>query len=259
MHYEKVLNTLRTSRANPSMLDSIFVDAYGAKTPLNQLGNISVQDASTITIQIWDSSLIKSIESAIKKIFEEEVVIFGAGRTDAGVHAIGQTAHFDIKNKSFDQIFPKEWVNKVIRSEIDCDSIGWRGFMISEGLIWYDKTEKGDWTIVSINGANQESFQHENFIGWKTKKGIIPTKTTKKRPKKTGMMPRELWHHLLDEWTEEIGEKPFFGGDSPHIVDLAVFGYMQSIEMHSKAFRLIENHSKGMLWFNRMRNSVVAQ
>ena len=65
MHYEKELNSLRTSRANPSMLDNIFVDAYGAKTPLNQLGNISVQDASTITIQIWDISLIKVIENAI--------------------------------------------------------------------------------------------------------------------------------------------------------------------------------------------------
>ena len=64
LHYEKELNTLRTSRANPSMLDNIFVDAYGSKTPLNQLGNISVQDASTITIQIWDSSLVKSIENA---------------------------------------------------------------------------------------------------------------------------------------------------------------------------------------------------
>ena len=65
MHFEKELNTLRTSRANPSMLDNIYVDAYGSKTPLNQLGNISVQDASTITIQIWDSSLIKPIEDAI--------------------------------------------------------------------------------------------------------------------------------------------------------------------------------------------------
>ena len=65
LHYEKELNTLRTSRANPSMLDSIFVDAYGSKTPLNQLGNISIQDASTIIIQIWDISLIKSIENAI--------------------------------------------------------------------------------------------------------------------------------------------------------------------------------------------------
>ena len=64
-HYEKELNSLRTSRANPSMLDNIFVDAYGTKTPINQLGNISVQDASTITIQVWDLSLTKIIENAI--------------------------------------------------------------------------------------------------------------------------------------------------------------------------------------------------
>tara|TARA_A100000164_G_scaffold316590_1_gene296714 strand:- start:115 stop:657 length:543 start_codon:yes stop_codon:yes gene_type:complete len=65
LHFEKELNALRTSRANPSMLDNIFVEAYGSKTPLNQLGNISVQDASTITIQVWDTSLIKLIENAI--------------------------------------------------------------------------------------------------------------------------------------------------------------------------------------------------
>ena len=64
-HFEKELNSLRTSRANPSMLDNILADAYGSRTPLNQLGNISVQDANTITIQVWDSSLIKSIENAI--------------------------------------------------------------------------------------------------------------------------------------------------------------------------------------------------
>ena len=64
-HFEKELNSLRTSRANPSMLDNIYIDAYGSKTPLNQLGNISAQDASTITIQVWDTSLIKSIENAI--------------------------------------------------------------------------------------------------------------------------------------------------------------------------------------------------
>ena len=63
--FSKELNSLRTSRANPSMLDNIFADAYGSRTSLNQLGNISVQDASTITIQVWDSSLIKSIENAI--------------------------------------------------------------------------------------------------------------------------------------------------------------------------------------------------
>jgi len=66
-HFEKELNSLRTSRANPSILDNIFVDAYGSKTPLNQLGNISVQDANTITIQIWDVSLIKQVENSISE------------------------------------------------------------------------------------------------------------------------------------------------------------------------------------------------
>ena len=63
-----------------------------------------------------------------------------------------------IKNKSFDEIFPKKWVKKVINTEIDCDSIGWRGFMISNGLIWFDRMESGKWTIKSINGVNQEDF-----------------------------------------------------------------------------------------------------
>ena len=79
-----------------------------------------------------------------------------------------------IKNKSFDQIFPKKWVTKVISTEIDCDSIGWRGFMISNGLIWFDRMESGKWTIKSINGVNQEQFDNKNLIGWKTNKGIIP-------------------------------------------------------------------------------------
>ena len=64
-HLEKEFNTIRTSRANPSMLDNIFADAYGSKTPLNQLGNISTPDPSTITIQVWDTSLLKNIETSI--------------------------------------------------------------------------------------------------------------------------------------------------------------------------------------------------
>ena len=64
-HLEKEFNTIRTSRASPSMLDNVFADAYGSKTPLNQLGNISTPDPSTITIQVWDTSLLKNIESSI--------------------------------------------------------------------------------------------------------------------------------------------------------------------------------------------------
>tara|TARA_B100001057_G_scaffold470940_1_gene532759 strand:+ start:2241 stop:2783 length:543 start_codon:yes stop_codon:yes gene_type:complete len=65
VHFEKELNSLRTSRANPAMLDNIVVEAYGSKTPINQLGNITVQDANMLTIQIWDTSMTKAIETAI--------------------------------------------------------------------------------------------------------------------------------------------------------------------------------------------------
>ena len=64
-HLEKEFQSIRTSRANLNMLDNIFVEAYGGKTPLNQLGNISVPDSSTLSIQVWDGSLIKNIEKAL--------------------------------------------------------------------------------------------------------------------------------------------------------------------------------------------------
>jgi ribosome recycling factor len=66
-HLEKELQTIRTSRSNPSMLENIFVDAYGAQTPLNQLGNISTPDSSMLTIQVWDTNLLKNIESSIRE------------------------------------------------------------------------------------------------------------------------------------------------------------------------------------------------
>ena len=63
--FEKELSSVRTSRANISLLDNIFVDSYGTKTPINQLGNISVPDFNMITIQIWDTNIIKLVEKAI--------------------------------------------------------------------------------------------------------------------------------------------------------------------------------------------------
>ena len=63
--FEKELSSVRTSRASVTMLDNIQVDSYGSKTPINQLGNISIPDSNLITIQVWDVNLIKPIESAI--------------------------------------------------------------------------------------------------------------------------------------------------------------------------------------------------
>ena len=64
-HLEKEFQTIRTSRATPAMLENIFVDAYNSKTPINQLGNISTPDPSMLTIQVWDTSLLKNIENSI--------------------------------------------------------------------------------------------------------------------------------------------------------------------------------------------------
>ena len=63
----KELSSLRTGRANSSMLDLIRVDVYGQKMPINQLGSITVPEARTINIQVWDLNNVTLIDSAIKK------------------------------------------------------------------------------------------------------------------------------------------------------------------------------------------------
>ena len=63
--FEKEVSSIRTSRASATMLDNIQVDSYGIKTPVNQLGNISIPDSNLITIQVWDANLIKPIEKAL--------------------------------------------------------------------------------------------------------------------------------------------------------------------------------------------------
>ena len=65
--FEKELSSIRTSRANPSILDNILVESYGNKTSLNQLGNISAPDPSMLTIQVWDTNLLVNIETAIRE------------------------------------------------------------------------------------------------------------------------------------------------------------------------------------------------
>ena len=56
---------IRAGKANPTMLDGIMVDYYGSPTPINQVGNISVTDARTLTIQPWEKNMLQPIERAI--------------------------------------------------------------------------------------------------------------------------------------------------------------------------------------------------
>ncbi len=61
------LNTIRTGRAAPSLLDRISVEYYGSPTPLNQIAGISAPDARTLMIQPWDRGSLGAIEKAIMK------------------------------------------------------------------------------------------------------------------------------------------------------------------------------------------------
>ena len=67
LSFKKDLSTLRTGRANPSMLDNIKVDVYGQLMPIDQLATISVPEARLISIQVWDKGNIQLIDSAIQK------------------------------------------------------------------------------------------------------------------------------------------------------------------------------------------------
>ena len=65
--FNKELGSLRTGRANASMLDLIKVDVYGQKMPINQLATITVPEPRTINVQVWDVNNVALIDSSIKK------------------------------------------------------------------------------------------------------------------------------------------------------------------------------------------------
>ena len=65
--FSKELSSLRTGRANASLLDLIKIDVYGQKMPINQLATITVPEPRTINVQVWDINNVPLIDSSIKK------------------------------------------------------------------------------------------------------------------------------------------------------------------------------------------------
>lgn len=64
-HLETELTKIRAGKANPSMLDGIVVDYYGAPTPIAQVANVTVLDVRTISIQPWEKNMVQPIERSI--------------------------------------------------------------------------------------------------------------------------------------------------------------------------------------------------
>ena len=67
MSFKKDISTLRTGRANASMLDTIKVDVYGQQMPINQVATISVPESRMISIQVWDQGNVNLIDKSIKE------------------------------------------------------------------------------------------------------------------------------------------------------------------------------------------------
>ncbi len=63
---KRELAVLRTGRASTQLLETVNVNAYGATMPLNQVGTISVLEARTLGVQVWDKSLVSAVDKAIR-------------------------------------------------------------------------------------------------------------------------------------------------------------------------------------------------
>jgi len=65
--FKKDLSKVRTGRATPNLLDAIRVEAYGSKTPINQVATVTIPESRMMQIQAWDTNLLSAIEKAIMK------------------------------------------------------------------------------------------------------------------------------------------------------------------------------------------------
>lgn len=64
-HLESELGKIRAGKANPQILEGIYVDYYGSATPLSQVANVTIPDARTLSIQPWEKNMLGPIEKAI--------------------------------------------------------------------------------------------------------------------------------------------------------------------------------------------------
>ena len=83
------LKKLRTGRAHPSLIEHLKVDFYGTESPLNQVANISVEDARTLSITPWDRNMVAAIEKAIITVVREKLKDLAAGKMGYSTSQVG--------------------------------------------------------------------------------------------------------------------------------------------------------------------------
>ena len=130
--------------------------------------------------------------------------------------------------------------------------IGWVDTKLSKATvpILYGSLSSALKTTTRVSKLETFGFFSKRLYAWAgfpIMWGII----ARTRVKKDGRKPKQLWHDLLTEFTDEFGGSPFFGGESPDLVDLAAFGYMRSISPFPQ-FSQLEDHENGVAWYRRV-------
>lgn len=95
-YFRTDISSIRTGRANPAMLDSVQVESYGTKVPLQQVGTINVVDAHCMTVTPWDKNALKDVE---KGITEADLGISPVNEGDKIRITIPQPTEEDRKNR----------------------------------------------------------------------------------------------------------------------------------------------------------------
>jgi len=110
----------------------------------------------------------------IKKIIDEKDLAGLFEHVD-GELTSGPRKNF-VAGKNFSEIFSDEWRRGLLESESPCSPVGWRGFMLDNGSVWYNRDKaRGEWHIFSILGANKEKVTDIKLpIGWKINERLIP-------------------------------------------------------------------------------------
>ncbi|WP_220493881.1 ribosome recycling factor [Shewanella sp. SG41-4] len=96
---------VRTGRAHPSLLDSIQVSCYGSMSPLNQVANVGVEDSRTLTVNVFDRSIVQAVEKAIMS-------------SDLGLNPMSAGATLRIPLPSLTEERRKDFI-KVVRNEAE--------------------------------------------------------------------------------------------------------------------------------------------
>ena len=138
---------------------------------------------------------------------------------------------------------------------------------MNQWMEWAD-TKMSKATVPILYGTLGSAFQTTTRISKLEKFGFISKRLyawagfpimwgiiAKKRVKKDGRKPKQLWHDLLTEFTDEHNGENYFGGSEPNIVDFSVFGYMRSISPFPQ-FSLLTDHTNAMAWYNRMEEII---